>query len=394
MPFKECSLVSQREEFCRLALAPGANVRGLCRRFGLGSARTAYRWMRRYQAEGPAGLADRSRRPHASPSRSSAALEARVLELRAEHPAWGGRKLRRLLEWEGVAPVPAASTITEILRRHGRLDGPGAGEARDWIRFEHPEPNDLWQMDFKGHFPLARGRCHPLTLLDDHSRYALEIGACGDERETTVRQHLERLFHRYGLPRRILADNGAPWGAPDPSWFTRMRVWLLDLDVRLTHGKPCHPQTQGKEERFHRTLKAEVLAGRSFRDLDEAQAAFDVWREIYNTRRPHEAIGLQVPASRYRASSREMPTAIKPPEYEPNDLVRLVSDTGYITFKSRKLWFSKAFAGRPVALRATSTDGVFELYYRSQVVAQVDLRHDLAKGVHHLPEQVFTLSPV
>src|SRR4029077_17884754 len=120
-------------------------------------------------------------------------IEARIVALRAEHPCWGGRKLRRLLEWEGVAPVPSASTITAILRRHGLLNGPGAGEARDWVRFEHPEPNDLWQMDFKGHFAMARGRCHPLTLLDDHSRYSLEIGACGDERETTVRGHLERL---------------------------------------------------------------------------------------------------------------------------------------------------------------------------------------------------------
>src|SRR6185503_21147742 len=392
MPFKECSLVSQREEFCRLALAPGANVRSLCRRFGVAPA-TAYKWLARYRAEGPAGMVDRSRRPHASPGRSSADVEARIVELRAEHPCWGGRKLRRLLEWEGVTPVPAASTITAILRRHGQLDGPGAGEARDWVRFEHPQPNDLWQMDFKGHFPIASGRCHPLTLLDDHSRYALEIGACGDEREATVRQRLERLFRRYGLPRRILADNGPPWGAPDQA-PTRIGVWLLDLGVGLTHGKPCHPQTQGKEERFHRTFKAELLAGRNFTGLDEAQAAFDVWRDVYNTRRPHEAIGLEVPASRYRPSSRDMPAIIAPPEYEPQDLVRTVADTGCFTFRSRRFWFSKAFAGRRVALRGTSTDGLFDLYYRHQLLAQVDLRQELAKGVHHVSEQLFALNPV
>ena len=393
MPFKECSIVSQREEFCRLALAPGANVRALCRRFGLGSPRTAYKWMERYRAEGTSGLLDRSRRPHASPDRSSAELEARVLELRTKHPCWGGRKLRRLLEWEGVAPVPSASTITEILRRHGRLDGPGAGERRDWIRFEHPEPNDLWQMDFKGHFPIATGRCHPLTLLDDHSRYALEIRACGDEREMTVRRHLERLFHRYGLPRRILADNGPPWGARDRA-MTRIGVWLLDLDIGLVHGRPWHPQTQGKEERFHRTLNAEVIAGRSFPGLDETQLVLDVWREVYNTCRPHEAIGLEVPASRYRVSARKMPSVIKPPEYEAQDLVRYVSDTGCINFMNRRFWFSKAFARRSVALRATSTDGLFNLYYRCQLLAQVDLRQELTKSVHHVSERVFTLSPV
>ena len=392
MPFKECLLVSQREEFCRLALAPGANVRALCRRFGLGSPRTAYKWMKRFQSEGVAGLADRSRRPHSSPTRSAAELEARVVELRRMHPCWGGRKLRRLLEWEGVAS-PAISTITEILRRHDLLDGPGAGEARGWVRFEHPQPNDLWQMDFKGHFPMASGRCHPLTLLDDHSRYALEIGACGDEQEATVHHRLERLFRRYGLPSRILADNGPPWGAPNQA-FTRIGVWLLDLDVGLIHGKPCHPQTQGKEERFHRTLKTEVLAGRSFTDLTEAQAAFDTWREVYNTRRPHEAIGLEVPASRYRPSARDMPATIKPAEYEPEDLVRMVNESGCLNFKGRRFWFARAFAGRRVALRATTTDGLFDLYYRSQALAQVDLRQNLAEGVHHVSEQVFTLYPV
>ena len=180
--------MSERAEFCRLAVAPGANVRGLCRRFGLGSPRTAYKWIERYRVGGLAALGDRSPRPHACANRSSAEVEARIVTLRTEHPCWGGRKLRRLLEWEDLSPVPAASTITAILRRHGLLDGPGAGVPRDWIRFEHAQPNDLWQMDFKGHFPLAGGRCHPLTLIDDHSRYALTIGACADERSRADRK--------------------------------------------------------------------------------------------------------------------------------------------------------------------------------------------------------------
>ena len=392
MPFMECSIVSQREEFCRLALTSGIGVRGLCRRFGIGPT-TAYKWLARYRASGLEGLADRSRRPRVSPSRTPAELEARVVELRQAHPVWGGRKLRRLLEREGLTP-PAGSTITEILRRHGLLDGPGAGEARAFVRFEHPEPNDLWQMDFKGHFALGRGRCHPLTLLDDHSRYALEIGACADEQDTTVRPRLERLFRRYGLPRRILADNGSPWGTSSLGRHTRLTVWLLDLGIRTSHGRPYHPQTQGKEERFHRTLKAEVLNVRSFRGLEEAQQGFDAWRAIYNSYRPHEAIGLEVPASRYQASPREMPAAIVPPEYEPQAQVRKVDDGGHIHFKGRKLGFSKAFAGRAVALRATKSDGLFELCYRHHVLAQVDLRQNMVKPVHHVPEQASTLSPV
>src|SRR5665213_2004549 len=211
MPFKECSLVSQREEFCRLALGPGAHVRNLCGRFGI-SPTTGYKWLGQYRALGAAGLADRSRRPLTSPGQTAPALEAQVMGVRLEHCAWGGRKIRQVLRNQGLAKPPSASTITQILRRHGVLDGPGAGERRDWVRFEHAAPNDLWQMDFKGWFDLNRGRCHPLTVLDDHSRYALEIGACGDETGETVRARLAAVFRRYGLPQRILSDNGPPWG--------------------------------------------------------------------------------------------------------------------------------------------------------------------------------------
>lgn len=196
----------------RLAGLPGANRAELCRRFGV-SRSNGYKWLGRHGADGAAGLAERSRRPLTSPGQTPDELVVRVLAVRAEHPTWGGRKIRKVLEREGLSP-PAASTITEVLRRAGKLDGPRAGEARGWTRFEHPEPNDLWQMDFKGHFGLEAGRCHPLTVLDDHSRYALEIGACGDERTETVQGRLERVFRRYGLPRRILADNGSPWGPP------------------------------------------------------------------------------------------------------------------------------------------------------------------------------------
>ena len=393
MPFKESSIVSQREEFCRLACSPGANVRELCRRFGVGHT-AAYKWLGRYEREGSAGLVDRSRRPLRSPDRTLLEIEERVLALRSEHPCWGGRKLRRLLEWDGMEPVPSASTITEILRRHGKLDGPGAGEARAFTRFEHPEPNDLWQMDFKGHFAIGTGRCHPLTLLDDHSRYALELGACADERTATVRDRLQRLFRRNGLPHRILADNGSPWGTGGPERHTKLTVWLLDLGVGIIHGRPHHPQTQGKEERFHRTLKAELLSARSFARLDEAQAAFDAWRDLYNHRRPHEAIGMETPASRYRPSPRPMPAAIPPPEYESEAHVRKVDEKGRIAFKASKIRFSRAFVGRAVALRATATDGLFDLCYRRHVLAHVDLRQNMVKPVHHVSEHPSTLCPV
>jgi transposase InsO family protein len=393
MPFEERSVMMQREEFCRLASKPGANVRELCRRAGI-SPTSGYKWLERYRLEGVAGLADRSRRPHGSPRRTPADVEAKVLAVRDEHEAWGGRKIRKDLERTEVAGAPSPSTITQILRRSERLNGPRTDEARDWTRFEHTAPNELWQMDYKGHFALEAGRCYPLTVLDDHSRYALEIGACADQQTQTVQGRLQQLFRRHGLPRRILTDNGAPWGTAGSSEpHTLLTVWLMDLEVSVVHGRAYHPQTQGKIERFHRSLKAEVLDGRTFQGLDQAQAAFDAWRHVYNTRRPHEGIGLVTPDTRYRMSVRPMPETITPPEYAPGEIVRRVQD-GRISFRS-KLWrCSKAFSGRAVALRPTEADGVYDLCYRRHVLAQVDLGQNVVKSVHHVSEHVSTMSPV
>lgn len=387
------SALDRRSEFVRLARAPGCNFSELCRRFDV-SRSDGYKWLGRYEAEGAAGLEERSRRPHTSPSRTAAGMEAQVVAMRQAHPAWGGRKIHWALKADGLEP-PAPSTITAILRRAHLLDGPGAGEPRAWTRFEHAAPNDLWQMDFKGHFALERGRCHPLTVLDDHSRYALEIGACGDEQAETVQGRLTQLFRRYGLPRRMLADNGSPWGnTNDLERHTGLAVWLMDLGVRLSHGRPFHPQTQGKDERFHRTLKAEVLDGRAFPDLAAAQAAFDAWREIYNAKRPHEALQHKTPSTRYQISLRAMPETIAPPDYEPQAQVRTVQSCGRISFKGRLIRCGKAFAGRRLALRTTDTDGVFDLCYRSHLLAQVDLRQNITQTVLDVPEQTSSISPV
>jgi transposase InsO family protein len=368
-------------------------VAELCRRFGV-SRSNGYKWLGRYRSEGPDGLAERSRRPHCSPDRTPQALEAEVLAVRQAHPAWGGRKIRKVLE-RGGTPPPSASTITEILRREGLLTGPGAGRAHAWMRFERAAPNELWQMDFKGHFALAEGRCHPLTVLDDHSRYALEIGACANEQTQTVQLRLTEVFRRYGLPWRILTDNGAPWGTCGSGQrHTPLTVWLLDLGVGVSHGRPLHPQTQGKDERFHRTLAAEVLDGRRFRSLDEAQGAFDAWREVYNTHRPHQAIDMATPSERYDISPRAMPTAIDPPDYEPQAHVRKIDQNGWISFKGRRLRCPNSFVGRRIALRATDTDGLFDLCYRSHVLAQVDLRQNITQTVLDVPERMSSISPV
>ena len=373
MPWEERSIVSQRREAVSL-MRKGLSAREVGRRFGV-SATTALKWDERYDEKAAdSGLSDRSRRPKCSPRRSSAAIEAAVVELRQEYPTWGARKLAKLLPEKGVEKVPSPSTIVGILRRHGLLDGPRAGQPRDWQRFEHEAPNDLWQMDFKGHFATSTVRCHPLTLLDDHSRYSLVLQACSDEVTETVRPLLQQAFRRYGLPRRILCDNGPPWGDTGQGSFTPLGVWLLRLGVDVVHGRPYHPQTQGKLERFHRTLKTELIGSRLIDDLAECQKLFDPWRELYNHRRPHDSLGLQTPASRYCASPRRFPESLPPFDYGEGALVRKIQAGGQITFLGRRLPVPKAFSGQCVVLRPTLIDGVFEIFFCHKRIKSVDLR--------------------
>jgi transposase InsO family protein len=364
-------------EFVRLAQGEGANRRELCKRFGI-SATLGYRLLSRHAAQGEAGLAERSRRPHASPRATPAVIEAAVLAVRAEHPAWGGRKIAAVLRRQGLA-APSPSTVTQILRRHGVALGAFGGGHPPFVRFEHPAPNDLWQMDFKGHVALgsARGRLHPLTVLDDHSRFCVVLEACADQERQTVKSHLIKAFQRYGLPWRITADNGPPWGAGmsgdgvGRSW-TALGVWLLEQDIALSHSRPYHPQTQGKDERFHRTLKAEALSGPPFVDLAQAARHLQGWRTVYNTQRPHQALDLATPIERYAPSPRRYRPVVEPFAYGPDDLPRHVDD-GRISLAARRIRVPKAFSGKIVALRPTGVDGQYHLVFRTKTITTIDL---------------------
>lgn len=369
MPWQERSIMAARQEFVAFASQEGASITALCDQYGI-SRKTGYKWLTR-AAAGDRALTDHSRRPRSFPTQTSSAMEARIVELRGEHPSWGGRKLHHRLRATGIADVPAPSTITAILRRHGLLVPNPL--PRDFLRFEHAAPNELWQMDFMGHRPLTSGRVHPLTVVDDHSRFALAVTACANEQQATVTDQLTAIFRRYGLPRAILTDNGSPWATAGMGGLTALEAWLLRLGVEPWHGQIRHPQTQGKVERLHGTIATEVFAHRHFADLTEAQVHFDAFRTCYNLERPHEALAYAVPASRYQPSPRPFPDTLAPVAYGPDEVVRTVSVHGSISWQRRRYFISRGLVGEPVAIRPTREAQRWEVVYGHHRVVTIAL---------------------
>jgi transposase InsO family protein len=384
MPWSAHTVLQRRIEFIHLAVQPETNMSELCQRFTI-SRKTGYKWLARYRADlssvsssvsSTETLADRSRRPQHSPKRSTEEIETAVITLRTAYRAWGGRKIAHVL-WRDQQLSVAPSTVTSILHRHGLISPAASQAATAWQRFEHAAPNDLWQMDFKGHFLAHETRCHPLTVMDDHSRYNLVLRACADEQRQTVQAHLTEAFACYGLPWRINTDNGPPWGHGGQGRYTVLAVWLMRLGIALSYSRPAHPQTNGKEERFHRTLKAEVLQ-QPFGGWEEIQPRFDRWRTIYNQVRPHEALAMQTPVQRYRVSPRVLPSTLPPIEYAAGDEVRKVQHGGWLSFRGRSFRVGQAFVGEPMALRPDATvDGIFEVYFCQQLVDTLDIRSNV-----------------
>ena len=363
MPWKVCTPMSQRLEFILQAKQGGLSFSELCRRHKI-SRTTGYKWLRRHGTLGDPGLADRSRKPLNSPEITDPDISRAILELRTKHPAWGARKLRAVLEREHPEQTwPAPSTVHAVLKRSGCIDPDEGARHKAFISFERPQPNELWQMDFKGDIPTRNGRCHPFTCLDDHSRFNLILQACKNQQESTVSAALSAAFRRYGLPDAILADNGGPWGGCGYHTYTRLSLWLMRLDVRLIHGRPFHPQTQGKDERFHRTLLLELLSRNIWRDLDHCQSEFDPWRDVYNFVRPHQSLDMKTPGLVYRPSTRSFPESLPPIVYPDHDVVRNGRNAGRLRFQGRNYKIPLSFAGLPLALRPTTTDGLWHVYF-------------------------------
>ena len=258
MPWNDRDTMTLRDEFVGKAQSAKYSISELCREYNI-SRPTAYKWIQRYRDEGPIGLYNRNTNPLRMPSKVAPEKVQLIIHLRDKYPAWGAKKLRQVLINEGHEGLPSLSSFNRILSRECKITETESRKRQKFIRFEKATPNELWQMDFKGHFRTAEGECHPLTILDDCSRYAICLKGCLSENEISVRKALEEAFHCYGLPLAMTMDNGSPWKGYSKQRLSNLTVWLMRLGIRVGHSRPNHPQTQGKDERFHRTFKEEVL---------------------------------------------------------------------------------------------------------------------------------------
>ena len=345
MPWEERTVEEQRKEFARTAIH-STNFSALCREYGI-TRKTGYKWVERYESGG--ALTDLTRRPHTSPNKTPAGVEKEILSLRRKNPGWGARRIHYVLSSKGIE-MPSVKTVNNILNRNGCISEEETLKHKPVTRFEKEKCNDMWQTDFKGEFRTADGKyCYPLTIIDDHSRFSIAIVAKTSTENVVIPAFMDA-FAEYGLPRSVLSDNGAQF-AGFKHGYTQFEKLLMRLDILPVHGRIKHPQTQGKIERFHRTMKSELLKHRSFADINEADEQLRNWRFKYNNERPHEALGMRCPAQEYVRSERLLPSKLPDIEYSGQFHVIKVNSWGFVRFAHHQIYLSETMINEYVEFR-------------------------------------------
>ena len=376
MPLKERTIVDIREEMAVAALGAGATVTEVAIRFGV-SRPTVRLWRERYRKEGRSGLEDHSHAPTSCPHRTHSAIEEVIVEER-ERWGWGSKKLlQRLTEAYPDIEFPGRSTVDTILARRGMVAArtekrraPGRGAVI--ARYQASDPSELTTIDYKGHFRLRNGRyCYPLTMVDSVSRYLLACEAL----PTTDFWHawpvIERVFREHGLPQAMQSDNGPPFGTAQGR-FSTMSVVLMSLGVQPVFSRPGKPQDNARHERMHRDLKADIVRHRGS-TLDEQQRFFNRFRRIYNVERPHEGIGQDRPARRFRPSARPFPRKPRQPDYPLHWEKRKVMCNGVLRWHSQDVFLSETFGGHTVAFEPIDCD-LWRVWFHEFIVGTFDER--------------------
>ena len=367
MPWIERRVEMLREEFIAQSIQDDRNISALCEEYGI-SRKTGYKWIKRYQENGC--LEDRSRRPKKSSTKTDERLERLISDIRQERPGWGARKIQAYLRRKGHI-MPCVRTVNNILKRNGLISLEASLARRPFKRFEREQNNELWQADFKGDILMADGnRCYPLTILDDHSRFALLIEPKSSQKG--VLQNFIQIFRVYGLPQSILTDNG-PTFAGFKNGYTQFERALMDQDILPIHGQFFHPQTQGKIERFHRSMKNEVFQFRHLLNLADAAEVLEQWKTIYNCERPHEALGDRCPAQVYTPSQRLYLEKIPVFEYSSQYHLIKINNWGFLQFAAYQIYISETFRDTHVQLVPNESENSVLVCYRNFVIAKIDV---------------------
>ncbi len=370
MPWKEVNVMNQRTEFVLRALHSD-HFRGLCQEYGI-SSKTGYKWRERFLQFGLNGLVDESRRPQNSPKGLGEGVVCEMVRLKQAHRAWGPRKIRALYERVHGAPLPSESSFKRVLERAGLVEPrrvrPRQEAGRLFSGRRAQGPNEVWTIDFKGWwYDRQNQRCQPLTVRDEHSRYVLEMRSLPDAGTRTVRQCLERLFEREGLPEAIRSDNGAPFaGSQGLLGLSRLSAWWVVLGIDLERGRPACPQDNGAHERLHLDIRRELQSP----GVVIGQELLDQWRHSFNPERPHEALGMRCPAELYQSSARKYEGTPKDLSY-PQMLARRVKRDGTIMWHRQWIFISGALAGWSVGLEP-STPGQWNVWFGRLLLGQLD----------------------
>ena len=367
MPWESRTVEEQRKAFAQAAMSC-TNFSALCREYGI-TRKTGQKWVERY-ASGQS-MSDVSRRPHTSPYKTPEDMEMLILQVRADNPGWGARTIQDVLVKAGYMNVPCAKTVNNILKRHGCIAPEESQKRKPFIRFEKELCNQMWQADFKGEFRMIDNNyCYPLDILDDHSRFAIKVEPRLSTANVVIPVFTEA-FREFGLPNSILTDNGAQF-AGFKKGYTKFERWLMDLDIQPIHGRIKHPQTQGKIERFHRTMKQELLKHTPISDIDDAAIKLAAWKDKYNNIRPHEALGMKRPSEVYTPSQRQYSENIPKFEYGGEYHVIRVNSWGYVRFDRWQIYLSETMIDQYIEFRPSSDGESFVACYRNFKIAEFD----------------------
>lgn len=365
MPWESKTVEEIRKEFIEAAETTN-NFSSLCREFGI-TRKTGYKWIERSKETD--NLSDRSHARKVIGNKTDFETEKTILQIRLENPGWGAKTIRHVLINQGYEDLPCVKTFNNILKRNGCITKEESLKHKPFLKFEKDKCNEMWQTDFKGEFLMKDNNyCFPLDIIDDHSRFLIKIKPLKCTANVVI-PCFKEAFYEYGMPNSVLSDNGAQF-AGFRQGYTQFEKWLMNHNILPIHGRIKHPQTQGKIERFHRTMKQELLNHNLFTDINDANLALQNWRMKYNNVRPHEALNMKCPAEVYTPSSRTYIDKVKNYEYGGQHHVIKVNSWGYVRFDKWQVYLSETMINEYIEFRPNPLEDSFIACYRNFKIAE------------------------